>query len=130
MTTKERLEGSGAKRLIQLMRQHGYNADVNIELATVTSAPPNLRIKIDNMKVELDRDDLVVAESLLDHERIYSVQGGLVSGSVSDGSNLQSLSVTEGKLTIKSPLKVGDRVIVASANNGQLYFVIDKAVIY
>jgi len=58
----ERLEGDGAARLIQLMRQYGYNKDVDIELATITNAPPDLKIKVDNMKVELDRDDLIVAQ--------------------------------------------------------------------
>jgi hypothetical protein len=93
MTTKERLEGDGAARLIQLMRIHGYNKDVDIELATVTSAPPNLRIQIDNMKVELDSDDIVMTETLN-----------------------------------KSSPQPGDRVIVASVRNGQLYIVIDKVV--
>jgi hypothetical protein len=111
--TKERLEGSGAKRLIQLMRQHGYNTDVNIELATVTSAPPDLKIKVDNMKVELDRDDLIVAQYLTKHKRQAKINGG-----------------TTVELEYQDELKPGDRVIVASANNGQLYFVIDKAVIY
>jgi Protein of unknown function (DUF2577) len=111
--TKERLEGSGAKRLIQLMRQHGYNKDVNIELATVTSAPPDLKIKVDNMKVELDRDDLIVAQYLTKHKRQVKINGGETI-----------------ELEFQDELKPGDRVIVASANNGQLYFVIDKAVIY
>jgi len=93
MTTKERLEGDGAARLIQLMRIHGYNKDVDIELATVTSAPPNLRIQIDNMKVELDSDDIVMTETFN-----------------------------------KASPQPGDRVIVASVRNGQLYIVIDKVV--
>jgi ribosome-associated translation inhibitor RaiA len=111
--TKERLEGSGAARLIQLIRQHGYNVDVNIEMATVTSAPPDLKIKVDNMKVELDRDDIIVAQSLTKHKRQVKIDGGATV-----------------ELEYQDELKVGDRVIVASANNDQLYFVIDKAVIY
>jgi Protein of unknown function (DUF2577) len=111
--TKERLEGSGAARLIQLIRQHGYNVDVNIELATVTSAPPNLKIKVDNMKVELDRDDLVVAQYLTKHKRQVKINGG-----------------TTVELEYQDELKPGDRVIVTSANNGQIYFVLDKAVTY
>ena len=89
----ERLEGDGAARLIQLMRQHGYNKDVDIELATVTSAPPNLRIQIDNMKVELDSDDIVMTETLN-----------------------------------KASPQTGDRVVVASVRNGQLYIALDKVV--
>jgi len=55
-----RLEGSGASKLVQLVREIGYNKDVDIELATVTAPPPNLKIKVDNMSVELQKDDLVV----------------------------------------------------------------------
>jgi Protein of unknown function (DUF2577). len=109
----ERLEGDGAARLIQLMRQHGYNKDVDFELATVTSAPPNLRIQIDNMKVELDRDDLVVAQYLTKHKRQVKINGG-----------------TTVELEFQDELKVGDRVIVASTRNDQLYIVLDKAVFY
>lgn len=110
---KDRLEGNGAARLIQLMRQHGYNKDVDIELATVTSAPPNIKVKIDNMNIELDRDDLIVAQYLTKHKRQVRIDGGATV-----------------ELEYQDELKVGDRVIVVSANNGQLYFIIDKAVIY
>lgn len=110
---KDRLEGNGAARLIQLMRQHGYNKDVDIELATVTSAPPDLKIKVDNMKIELDRDDLIIAQYLTKHKRQVKIDGGATV-----------------ELEFQDELQIGDRVIVVSANNGQLYFVIDKAVIY
>lgn len=109
----ERLEGDGAAKLVQLIRRYGYNKDVDIELATVTSAPPDLKIKVDNMKVELDRDDLIVAQCLTKHKRQVKIDGGETI-----------------ELEYQDELKPGDRVIVASANNGQLYFVIDKAVIY
>ncbi|KQC48535.1 hypothetical protein AP057_12735 [Geobacillus sp. Sah69] len=110
---KDRLEGNGAARLIQLMRHHGYNKDVDIELATITSAPPNIKVKIDNMNIELDRDDLIVARYLTKHKRQVKIDGGATV-----------------EIEYQDELKVGDRVIVVSANNGQLYFVIDKAVIY
>jgi hypothetical protein len=110
---KDRLEGNGAARLIQLMRQHGYNKDVDIELATVTSAPPNIKVKIDNMNIELDRDDLIVAQSLMKHKRQVKINGG-----------------TTSELEYQDELEVGDRIIVASVKNDQLYIVLDKAVIY
>lgn len=91
----ERLEGDGATRLIQLIRQHGHNKDVDIELATVTSAPPDIKIQIDNMKIELDKDDIVATAQFA-----------------------------------SSSVQVGDRVIVASVKNSQLYIVLDKAVFY
>jgi Protein of unknown function (DUF2577) len=90
---KERLEGDGAARLIQLIRQHGYNKDVDIELATVTSAPPDIKLKIDNTKLEIDKDDIVMTETFE-----------------------------------KAAAQPGDRVVVASVKNGQLYIVFDKVV--
>jgi hypothetical protein len=110
---KERLEGDGAARLIQLMRRHGYNKDVDFELATVTSPPPDLKIKVDNVNIELDRDDLIVAQYLTKHKRQVRINGG-----------------TTVELEYQDELKVGDRVIVASADNDQIYFVLDKAVMY
>lgn len=109
----ERLEGDGVARLIQLMRRYGYNKDVDFKLATVTNAPPDLKIKVDNMKIELDRDDLIVAQYLTKHKRQVKIDGD-----------------TTVELEFQDELKPGDRVIVASANNGQLYIVLDKAVIY
>lgn len=109
----ERLEGSGATRLIQLIRKHGYNKDVDIELGTVTSSPPDIKIQIDNMKMELDRDDLIVARYLTKHKRQIRINGG------------ETL-----ELEYQDELKIGDRVIVASVKKGQLYIVLDRAVLY
>ena len=104
---KERLEGNGAARLIQLMRQHGYNKDVDIELATVTSAPPNIKVKIDNMNIELDHDDLIVAQSLMKHKRQVKINGG-----------------TTSEFENQDELEVGDRIIVAAVKNDQLFIVL------
>jgi Protein of unknown function (DUF2577) len=109
----ERLEGGGAARLIQLIQRYGYNKDVDIELATVTSAPPNLRIQIDNMKFEIDSEDVIVAQYLTKHKRQVKIDGGATV-----------------ELEFQDELKVGDRVIVASADNDQTYFVLDKAVTF
>ncbi|PJW21976.1 hypothetical protein CV632_01235 [Geobacillus thermodenitrificans] len=109
----ERLEGGGAARLIQLIRRYGYNKDVDIELATVTSPPPDLRIQIDNMKVEIDSDDLIVAQYLTKHKRQVKINGGETV-----------------ELEYQDELKVGDRILVASVKNDQLYIVLDKAVMY
>lgn len=108
-----KLEGSPASQLLQMIKQHGYNKDIDIELATVTSAPPALKIKIDNMPVELDKSDLVVAEYLTKHARTVSIGGG-----------------AEQTLQYTDELKAGQRVIVASINDGQTFVILGKAVIY
>lgn len=91
----DELTGSAFSQLRLLMKQVGYNKDTNIELGTVVSAPPDIRIKLDNETFELEKDDVILASA-------YATLGPLV----------------------------GDRVIVISAEEGQRYFVLDKAVTY
>jgi hypothetical protein len=104
-----RIEGSGESRLIQLIRKYGYNKDVDFELATVVTPPPNLQITLDQDELLLEKDDLIVCEHLTEHSR-----------ELTDGSTI----------TFKTSLKEGDKVIVASLEEKQLFIVIDKAVIY
>jgi len=105
----ELIEGNGYSQLKSIVKQIGYNKDVDIEFATVIAAPPSLRIQIDNMKIELDADDVVVAESLLKHTRKARINGGEPVEIEFDGA-----------------LAAGDRVIVASINKDQNYVILDR----
>lgn len=50
-------------RLIELIQQQAKaQQNFGIELATVISPPPKLIIRVDNMPVNLERDDLVITE--------------------------------------------------------------------
>jgi hypothetical protein len=104
-----RIEGSGESRLIQLIRKYGYNKDVDFELATVVTPPPNLQIKLDKDGLALEASDLIVCEHLTEHSR------ELTDGTI---------------LTFKPALKAGDKVIVVSSEEKQQFLVIDKAVTY
>jgi Protein of unknown function (DUF2577) len=104
-----RMEGSGASRLVQLIRSYGYNKDVDFELATVVAPPPNLQITLDKDGLILEASDLVVCEHLTEHSR-----------ELTDGTTL----------TFRPALKVGDKVIVVSSEEKQQFLVIDKAVTY
>ncbi|MNN45494.1 hypothetical protein D3C81_1598320 [compost metagenome] len=147
----DRIEGSGAAQLVQLMRHFGYNSDVNIELGTVTSPPPNLKVKVDNLSVELDKDDLIVAQHLTKHKRKITLtnsgktnlSGGSVSGAMSAAGegphthNITSvnhsganLTATESEIEYLDELKAGDRVIIAETAGGQIYVILDRAVKY
>lgn len=55
------LEGSGASKLVQLMRKHGRNKDVTIDIGEVITASP-LSVDVDGL--ELDADDLVLSETV------------------------------------------------------------------
>lgn len=127
-----REEGSASSKLAALIRQIGHNTDVQVRLGTVTSPPPNLKIKIDGRAGELESDDCIVAESLVDHKRSVSISGGSVSGSVSTGGNLTTLTVTDAEMSVKGVLTQGTRVIALAYETqyGTQYVILDKAVSY
>lgn len=122
MTIKTGLqpEGNAASQLVQLMRQHGYNKDIEIELGTITGAPPELKLRIDNMPIELEADDLVIAERLTKHVRKVRT--------ATTEAALAAAPVTY--IQYEDELSVGDRVIVAATDSGQTYMILDRAVIY
>ncbi|MBD2867736.1 DUF2577 domain-containing protein [Paenibacillus arenilitoris] len=155
----QRIEGSGASQLVQLIRAIGHNADVSIELATVTAAPPELKIKVDHMNVELEKDDLVVAQSLTKHKRKINLksEGGTKVSAKNEvpaaptgfkvgftlvsahGDQLMFASldlssadqtIEEAELEFTDELKEGDRVLVAGIQQGQTYIILDRAVMY
>ena len=57
------LEGSAASKLVQLMRRHGHNKDVTIELGEVLAPLPNLQIRVGTDEIDLDMDDLIVSQT-------------------------------------------------------------------
>ncbi|MDH6675719.1 hypothetical protein M2277_006440 [Paenibacillus sp. LBL] len=116
------IEGSGVSQFKALIKTLGYNKDVDIEFATVTAAPPDLRIKIDNMPVELDADDLVICEHLTEHTRKATIS----SGTVQIDGQASSLAITDADVKFDAALAVGDRVIVASNETAQVYVILDR----
>ncbi|MGP0587274.1 DUF2577 family protein [Paenibacillus timonensis] len=149
----ERIEGSGASQLVQLIRAIGYNSDITLELATVTAAPPELKIKVDHMNVELEKDDLIVAQSLTKYSRKVNVKSegktevsstsitqasvlvvssgsGEITKFTSFGMSSANLTVQEAELEFTDELKKDDRVIVAGIHQGQTYLILDRAVMY
>ncbi|MDR7001555.1 hypothetical protein [Neobacillus niacini] len=61
MDKRINIEGSAASRMVQLMRKHGHNRDVTIELATVVMPLPDLSVKLSSDGLVLEREDLVIA---------------------------------------------------------------------
>ncbi|MBT2761864.1 DUF2577 family protein [Paenibacillus sp. ISL-20] len=103
------IEGGAVSQLKALIKAIGYNKNVDIEFATVLSPLPDIRIKIDNMPVELDADDVVVCEHLRDHKREVAINGGEIV-----------------EMTVMSPIKAGDRVAIAMYADNQGYLVLDR----
>lgn len=125
----EQLEGNGAQRLLRLFGRKSEG--ISVTLATIVTPPPKISIRIDGDTIDTPSEGIILAEHLAEHTRTVSYADGTVSGSV-DGfhgaGTLKSLKVTDGKLTFKSDLKKDDQVIVVIANEGQLVYVLDKAV--
>lgn len=138
-------EGGTYTRFIQLMKQHGYNKDVDFLLGTIASSPPNLRVKLDGMSIELEKDDVIVAEHLTKHKRKIRITSSTVSLSKKkdEGATSEELSgaykhahdvsitngnfsATEAEIEYLDELKAGERVLVAEIENGQQYVILDR----
>lgn len=118
----------------------GRNDFDKFETAIVIAPPPELRIRVDNMTIDLEADDVIVAEHLTRHSRIVTItheQGK--PRDVGDTVPFPTDDDTDGGLFRKQSyvtlqfedvLKTGDRVIVASMNDGQTYVILGRVVRY
>lgn len=129
-------EGDPYSKIVQMIRTTGYSKPVNIEIATVTEAPPNLKIALDSDGLVLEKDDLIVAEGLTKHVRTVSLTsasfGGITTpaGTGPHTHGYESIDIQAGVLTYEDELKVGDRVIVACLDEDMVYVILDRAVWY
>lgn len=105
------LEGNGKDRLIELMRRYGHNQDVNFLTAKVSSTTP-FAINLPDDPFDITEDLLIISQSILPHERKVSIDGGTEVTMIFNEGYIQP----------------GDDVIVVEANEGQLFYVLDKAV--
>ncbi|MDY8021711.1 DUF2577 domain-containing protein [Paenibacillus polymyxa] len=142
------IEGNGMSQFRDVIKQLGHNVEVDIEYATIIAPPPALRVQVDNMKIELDGDDVIIPEHLREHTRKVSVKATnpttlelnrytrvtketesstpVNSKAFSDVFNFDSFTSGEFEITFHDELKAGDRVAVASFGAGQRYIVLDR----
>ncbi|NUU74243.1 DUF2577 family protein [Paenibacillus xylanilyticus] len=102
------IEGGGVSQLRGIVKQLGYNKDVDIEMGTITAPLPNISVKLDEANFDLDAEDCDVCEHLREHEREVSING------------------QDTTITFKDALKVGDRVAVVMFGAGQRYLILDR----
>lgn len=148
------LEGSPYSRLSQMMGKFGYNKAVDFEIGTVISPEPNLIVKMDSSPIELDRDDLLIAEHLTNHKRYMTIRKSknpewqsnirLKSTDVGDSETVVSshshdLTMVDMKnvqddftfeqveVEYLDGLKAGDRVIMAWLDEQMRAVVFDRA---
>lgn len=139
----DELEGKGASMLTQVIRQIGYNKDLNVEIGTVVSAAPDLKIKIERDQIVLEKDDLLVAEHLTRHKRIVTLShqekekrdlGDCHAEDYLDTDDLAppytSYQHNYIELQFEDVLRKYDRVFLIADDDTQQYFVIDRVVSY
>lgn len=103
------LEGDAYTRILNMIGDG--TESTTLTLATVVSPSP-ISVRVDGDSVDTPSQGIIVAEHLTQHKRTMRVAGGSFQ-----------------EYEIQSNLNAGDRVIVAISNDGQLIYVIDKAVI-
>lgn len=115
--------------LFENMRSKGaIDNPSSIQLGEILSVEP-LIIKVGELQV--DRDNLLVAEHLLTHKRKFSLSTISASGNVScsNGSGtLNNISIQDGELTFQTSLKNGDIVVCYPVFQGQKYLVLEKVI--
>lgn len=127
-------EGGSWSRIMQGIRVLGYSKPVNIELATVIEGEPNVRIKLDQDGLILEKDDLIIAKHLTQHERTGKVQSAAIDGQTKPGGTgphthgYDAMTLNEAAFTYDSLLVPGTRVIVACLDEDMTYIVLDEAV--
>lgn len=133
--------------LVQLMKEHGHNKDVDIVFGTITAPPPDIRVKVDNESLELKKDDVVILQYLTKHKRKIRITSNTASLSKEEATSIAldgspykhkhdievsngSLTVTEAEIEYLDELKAGERVVLAEIEKGQKYVILDREVIY
>lgn len=118
-----------SKVLFENMRSKGaMDNPSSLQLGEVISINP-LVIKVGEL--QLDKDNLLIAEHLLTHKRKFALNTTSVSGSVScpDGSGtLNNISISNGEFEFKSVLEVGNTVVCYPVLKGQKYLVLEKVI--
>lgn len=124
----ELIEGSGVSQFKSVMKQITYIKSADIEFATILAPPPSIRVVVDGMKIELDADDLAICESLTKTTRDITFMADVaievdIDGILRDGTIAAG---TSASIETDNALKAGDRVVIASINDGQLYVILDR----
>lgn len=125
-------------RLIHLIKEIAREQlPLGLELATVISPPPNLVIRIDNMPLNLQGDDLIVCAHLLPETRYAHITNKTEPAPPDtvtyNGQTFEqagtNIITQHTKIEFQDQrLQTGDRVVVMALPSGQQYLVLDKVV--
>lgn len=143
---------TGNKLVRMIQRQIKALLPRGIELGTVTVPWPNIRIALAHGPIELTKDDLIICEHILRHDRIVSIEHK--AGESRNLGDKTVMAIASGNITITAPnmppksvyvwdngthqylklqykdvLKKGDRVVLMALQEEQKYLVWDRVVI-
>ena len=59
-------QGNPYSQFVHLMRKHGHNKDIDIELGTVKTPPPEIAIRLDSLEFDLYNSELIFASKVVD----------------------------------------------------------------
>ncbi|QNK87742.1 DUF2577 domain-containing protein [Sporosarcina sp. resist] len=141
-------------QIIKGAAQEANSASSPVELmeAVVTQAPPELKIMLkSNSKLPISKGIIIVAEHLTRHDRIISIDyeypkmweedsdiGDEAREAESSRNNIgqgpsvpyEKYEMKHAKVTFEDVLKVGDEVLVASLQGGQIFYIMDRVARY
>ena len=122
-TQMNRLEGNGASRIIQMMKQIGYNEEVKFHITEVRSVVP-FSIRLIGDDFDIPDEMIFINQSILPHVRKVDLNGTATFNGVTD-----TLNATDMQVTFKDDyIKPGDEVFTIETHDGQRFWVIDKVV--
>lgn len=111
---------SGVKQLIQSM----IPDSASIIEGIVNSANPLSITLVNDAKIELGGDSLVVPQHLTDYSVRVNFEGA-ADGNVSSGDHITSIRYS-GIINFRNALKNGEKVYLLQINCGRKYFVLDR----
>lgn len=150
-------EGDTYSQFVQEIQRAGYSKPVDFEIGTVLVAPPEIIVRLDSSPIELDKDDLTIAERVTNHKRIITIRKqtelpkwttkiNMNSTKVDDtmtanGAGPHTHDITslglndvqedftfeQAEIEYLDELRKGDRVIVAKLLEQMRYVIIDRA---
>ena len=136
------VEQDGLTEFAKLFKDRDNSAPPAITTGIVIAPPPDPQIRL-NEVVVLYKDNLIFASGMLvDHVRDADINGTITftdtnAGITTDVSNhshgIETLNVdttyeAKVRVTWKDTIVPGDEVILVPVIDGQLYYVVDKAV--
>ncbi|WP_240951473.1 DUF2577 domain-containing protein [Caldanaerobacter subterraneus] len=118
--------------MLKIIREQGaYHNPPPIQIGEVISPPPNIKIRVGDL--QLDRDDVLIADYLLaDYARQIELKNVTLQSTLSTVAEhthtIDSFQINQANLKLKDTLKTGDLVALLATADRQTFIVLCKVV--